>query len=114
MNAAPDPGRSAGRRAVIAATIGLSPIWVAIVLTLVAPAFMAPMGDAKVSIAGFPAGQVILGGAFVMAIAGAFVIWRGTSAVVRAAAFVLLTFPAILFVVFGPATVLILENLGAS
>jgi hypothetical protein len=113
MNASP-AGMPEGRRAVIAATIGLSPIWLVIVLAIVAPTFMAPMGDPMVSIAGIPAGLVILGGAFVMALAGAFVIWRSESALVRAATFAVLTCPALLFVVFGPATVLIVENLGAT
>lgn len=103
-----------GRSSLVGLILGLSPVWLGVFLAFAAPTFIEPFGRQDVAIAGLPLGVVLSVVSLVLAVSGAIVIWKARSTTVVAAALVLLTFPALMLVLMGPAVILILENLGGS
>ena len=103
-----------GGHGLVALIVGMSPLWIGLFLALATPTFVERMDDAKVAIAGLPAGWFLILASLILAISGAIAIWKARSTVVVVAALVLLTFPALVLVIMGPALVLIVENVGNS
>ena len=99
---------------VLAVTVGLSPIWVAVVTYLFAPR---GFGGGLLTEAGARAalgGQmIVLALVGLLALAGTVTLWRARSRTVVAGAVILLTVPALILLIFSPAFVLILMNLGS-
>jgi hypothetical protein len=89
----------------------LSPVLLWVVLLLTAPGFTDPLYTNPPEILGLPAGLVLVGVAFVLAVVGAVIVWRSRSRTVHALAIGLLTIPALLLIGLGPSIVGVLENL---
>lgn len=108
-----EPVAQQRERRVVALTVGLGPIWLLVYLRLATPPFLDPLGNPDVAIGGVPLGWVIVIAAAWLSIAAAAVIDRTQGGRALAFALLLLVFPALFLVILGPASVLIVENLGA-
>lgn len=87
-----------------------TPLWILIIASVAAPTFSQPMTAIPPDIVGIPLGVAIAGLAMLWMLIGATVIWDARSRF--AVAFILFTIPATVVVVFTPAVVLIMQNLG--
>lgn len=83
----------------------LSPVVLWAALVLIAPGFTDPLYANPPGILGLPAGLVLAGMAFALAVVGAVVVWRSRSSTVQALAIGLLTIPALLLIGLGPSIV---------
>ena len=89
--------------------IGAIPLWLGPLLYLISPTFFGP----KPELLGLPTSLVMLVGAMSWALIGLGIIWDARAWVVDALALVVFTIPALLFMIIGPAILLIVQNLGA-
>lgn len=101
-------------RAPIAARLAsLAPFVLALVVELFAPRFFGPLLEAPPDILGAPLGVIV--GALVLAWAalGALVVWTTGSRLACVLALALMTLPSMFAIIFTPAMILILQNLGS-
>lgn len=89
--------------------IGAVPLLVGPIIYLTAPTFFGP----RLELLGIPAKLVMMLGGVSWALIGLGIIWDARSWLVDALALVLFTIPAMLFMILGPAIILIIQNLGA-
>jgi hypothetical protein len=75
------------------------------------PMFGRMLTSTRVNVVGIPAGAFIYGAGILLSVAGLAAVWRWKWPWAGIAVF---TIPATLLVVFGPAVILILENLGGT
>jgi uncharacterized membrane protein len=88
-----------GRNRVLAIAVGLSPIWLLLLALLTGPpSWGGGRWAAVFAVAGL------------LTLAGAVVLWRARSTRVAVAAVSLLTLPALIVPIFGPALILVLRN----
>lgn len=101
--------RAIGRE--VGLTVALLPVVLFIVLLVMAPAFVEPLFDPAVSIAGMPAGWIMLGVGAGLVGLGALLIARarGLGRVVVGDVVAML---ALAIVIVGPAVILVIKNLG--
>ncbi len=92
--------------------VALAPIWLLLATGLLVPSFLDPMFDYPPGIAALPLGFIVLALTLLLTAAGVAVVRTTRSTVVRRLALSLLTVPAVLLYVFGPAIILIVQNLG--
>lgn len=100
--------RSGGR-----VLLGLLPLWVLIIVTLVAPGFMDPLFANPPSVAGLPAGVFIIAVAMTLMLAGVLLLRRSESDLTTVVAFLFFTIPALALIFIGPALILALTYLPA-
>jgi hypothetical protein len=102
-----------GRNRVLAATIGLSPLWFALVAWLSAPSVGGGIYQPTQAeiLAAQQARLVLFAIVGLMTVAGARILWRAERKAVAIRAIVLLIVPATLIYVFGPAFLLIFRNM---
>ena len=100
-----------GHNGALAMALGLGPILFVLLIYLAAPNGPQPMFDEKVAFAGWPAQVVVLAIAIVLELAGMVAIWRAKSSRAVVGAVLLLTLPAAIVLLFGPAVLLVLSNL---
>ena len=89
--------------------VGAIPLWLGLLLHLMSPTFFGPRPE----LLGLPASLVMMVGAMSWALIGLGVIWDARSWLVDALSLVVFTIPAMLFMILGPAIILIVQNLGA-
>jgi len=89
--------------------VALTPLWLALLPFLSTSMFGGGIGSGTVNLVGIPAGIVFMIAAGILTLAG---LWAVRSWTRPWAGLVLFTIPATLIVVFAPAVILILENLG--
>jgi hypothetical protein len=92
--------------------VGLLPLWVLIFFSFAAPGFMDPMYANPPSIAGLPAGVVLIAVALFLTIVGVEITRRVESEIALAFVWLLVTVPATALILFGPAAILVVLNLG--
>ena len=81
------------------------------VLMVAAPGFMDPFFSNPPSIAGLPAGIVVLSVALGLTALGLLIVATARTDVTRLLAIALLAMPAVALILFGPAAILIIQNL---
>ena len=91
--------------------LGLLPLWLLVVLQLAVPGYMDMLFENPPAIAGLPAGVVGMGVALTWMACGVVVLTRTSNAVAVASTFLVFTVPAAILLAFGPATVLVVQNL---
>jgi hypothetical protein len=91
--------------------VGLVPIWLQLAIAIAAPRFSDPVFDNPPGIAGLPAGVLLLSLAMVWTAIGAVVLLKPRSTAGVIGALVIFVAPASLVVLFGPALILILQNI---
>ncbi len=92
-------------------SLALLPLWAGILLGLAVPSFMEPLFLNPPSIFGLPMGIVLTFAAGLLMAFGVLAMRWARSASGRAAAFLLLTVPSLIVIVFAPASILIVLNL---
>jgi hypothetical protein len=90
---------------------GLLPVGLQLAIAIAAPGFSDPVFDNPPGIAGLPAGVVLLALAMVWTAIGAVVLLKPRSTAGVIGALVIFVAPASLIVLFGPALILIVQNL---
>ena len=90
--------------------LGLLPLWLLIFFSLAAPGFMDPMFANPPAIAGLPAGVILIAVAFTLMLAGVWLLRRTRSDLASVLALLAFTVPAMALIVFGPATILLLQE----
>lgn len=114
MNYAGNDEELHGRNRALAATVGLSPIWVAVVTYLLAPrGFGGGLHSEAEARAALVGQMIVFALVGLLALAGTVTMWRARSRTVLAGAVILLTVPALVLLIFSPAFVLLLRNLGS-
>ena len=101
----------AGGNTRLAISIGLFPLWLTLILVVLARSFFDPMLTNKVAIAGLPIGVAIFVVIGLLTIVGTLAIWRARSSLGVAVAMTLFTTPAVILVILGPAIALVMTNL---
>lgn len=91
--------------------VGLVPVWLQLVIAIASPKFSASVFDNPPGIAGLPAGVLLLALAMVWTLIGAVVLHKRRSTAGVIGALLVFVAPATLVVLFGPALVLIIQNL---
>ena len=105
----PTVASSTRRNALLVSSL---PLWLTLLLSLIAPGYMDPIFANPPAILGLPAGVLVVTAALVWASMGLWLVWqRGGSVAVLLLAMVLFVAPATLAVVLAPASILILQNL---
>jgi hypothetical protein len=104
--------RAASRSMLTRRLVSLTPLWLLIVLSVASPSFFQPMFAKPPEIEGVPLGLVFTGIAMVWMLLGTVLIWDARSQVVQSLVLLLFTIPATVLVVFTPAVILIMQNLG--
>jgi hypothetical protein len=110
-SATPTSAADQSRRANL--VVALSPLIVGLILLLVPARFFDPMFSKPPDILGVPLGFVLLVIAAAWAAIGVAIVWRVRSSIALLLALVLFAAPAMIVVIFGPAIILIMQNLGA-
>jgi hypothetical protein len=87
-------------------------MWILIIVSVASPTFFPPILAKPPEVAGIPLGVVVEGVAMLWMLIGAAVVWDARSRFVESLAFTLFTIPATVVVIFTPAVVLIVQNLG--
>ena len=102
-----------GDNRVLALTLGLSPIWLAAFAYLTSSPSSGGISppSAPAQVAGLPIWMLLWAVAAAMTIAGAIVIWRARTPRTVLAAFALLTIPAVVLALLGPAFVVVFRSL---
>ena len=95
----------------IAVVVALVPLWLILILSVVAPGFMDPLYANPPGIAGLPAGIVILGLVLAWTAIGVAVISGLQSVRTQLLAYLVFAVPATMVVLYAPATILIIQNL---
>ncbi len=94
--------------------IGFAPLVLLVFLAVAAPSFLAPLFDTSVTTtANLPLGWLLLGIAVLFMAGGILVMRAFPSALGVALGMLVFTFPSLVIILFGPAMVLIAENLAA-
>ena len=93
--------------------LGLLPLWVLIIVTLVAPGFMDPLFANPPSVAGLPAGVFIIAVAMTLMLAGVLLLRWSESDLTTVVAFLFFMIPALALIFIGPALILALTYLPA-
>jgi len=88
--------------------IGAIPLWLGPLIYVMSPTFFGP----KPELLGLPPTLVMAVGAMSWALIGLGIIWDARSWVVDALTLMVFTIPAMLFVIIGPAIILIIQNFG--
>ena len=89
--------------------IAAIPLWLGPIIYLLSPTFFAPDPE----LLGIPRSLVMTVGAMSWALIGLGIIWDARSWLVDVLTLVVFTIPAMLFMIIGPAIILIVQNLGA-
>jgi hypothetical protein len=92
---------------------GLLPLWILLFQAVAFPMSMDVLGSNPSSVAGLPAGVLLVGAALVVMAVGVVALRRASSTRSTLLAFLLLTVPAAAVVVVAPALLLILMTNGA-
>jgi hypothetical protein len=95
----------------LAVVVALMPLWLLVGLYVVAPGFLDPVYAVPPAIAGLPAGIVLIGIALGWMAIGVGVISVVQTVRAQAASYLLFAVPAATFILFIPATSLIIQNL---
>jgi hypothetical protein len=90
--------------------LGLLPLWILVFLLVAAPGFMDPVFDAGVTVAGIPAGMVVVVIGLIVMVVGVQILRRTSSWTSALLAFLCLTAPSTIVVVLAPAMILIVQN----
>ena len=88
------------------------PLIVLAVVQVASTDFVQPMFSEPPSILGIPLGVVVGAVAFVWMLIGAAMLWNAQSTWRVMLALIVFTFPATFVVIYGPAVILIMQNLG--
>jgi hypothetical protein len=105
---APAPRSRAGSLATLCAAM---PLVLLVGLAAIAPGFLDPMFANPPAVLGLPAGMILLGLVVVLGVVGVAAVWHTSSPAVALIPIVLLSVPAIVLVILGPAMILIIQNL---
>jgi len=89
--------------------IAAIPLWLGPLIYLMSPTFFGPNPE----LLGIPQSLVMTVGAMSWALIGLGIIWDARSWLVDALVLVVFTIPAMLFMIIGPAIILIIQNFGA-
>lgn len=89
--------------------IGAIPLLLVGILYVTAPSFFGPQPE----LFGLPAKLVFMAGAGSWALIGLGLVWDARSWLIDVLGLLLFTIPAMLFLILGPAIILIIENLAA-
>lgn len=108
----PVPSIRRGSARGILTVLALLPAWIVLFVSVVAPRGFGPMVENPPGIGGMPAGVVLGGFAVLLTTLGVLVVRRATSPLVLSLSFALLTIPAVVIVILGPAIILLVQNLG--
>lgn len=92
--------------------VGLLPVWVLVFFSLAVPGYMDPMYANPPSIAGLPAGVVLIAAALLLTIVGVEITRRVESELAVASVWLLVTMPATALILLGPGAILMVLNLG--
>jgi hypothetical protein len=92
--------------------VGLLPVWVLVLFSFAVPGYMDPMYANPPSIAGLPAGVVLIAAAIFLTIVGVEITRRVESDLAVAFVWLLVTIPATALILIGPAAILMVLNLG--
>ena len=103
------PAEEFGHRAGYA--VAAIPIAFALLLEVLSHEFLAPLGDDRVSLLGFPAGAFFVATVLFLAILGALAVRYVRSPVIVGAVLIFTTSIGLMLVIMGPAVVLIMINL---
>ena len=95
----------------VAILVAFVPLWLVLGLSIVAPGFMDPIYNNPPGIVGLPAGVVLVGLALGWMALGVAVIASVHSVRAQLAAYLLFAVPAAMFILFIPATIVIIQNL---
>jgi len=88
-----------------------TPVWFWVIANVAAPRFSEPMVVQPPGILGIPLGVVLAGLVGFWMLLGVLVLWRARSRRVAALAYTIFTAPATVVLIYGPALILILQNL---
>jgi glucan phosphoethanolaminetransferase (alkaline phosphatase superfamily) len=91
--------------------LGLLPLWILLILLIVFPGFMDPVGANPPDVAGLPAGIVLVFVALAVMAFGVVALRRASSTRSMLLAFLLLTVPAAAVIFVAPALILIVQNM---
>jgi hypothetical protein len=109
----PRPARagnaSGGRPRIALRLIAAIPLWLGPTIYLLSPRFFGPNPE----LLGIPQALVITVGAISWALIGLGIVWDARSWLVDVLTLLVFTIPSMLFVIIGPAIILIVQNLGA-
>ena len=89
--------------------IAAIPLWLGPVIYLMSPTFFSPNPE----LLGIPQALVMTVGGMSWALIGLGIIWDARSWLVDVLTLVVFTIPAMLFMILGPAIILIVHNFGA-
>jgi hypothetical protein len=92
--------------------VAFTPLWVLVIASLTARSFFPGMVSTPPEIYGIPLGVVVEAIAMVWMLLGVVLIWDARTRWSEMLTLLLFTVPATFIVVFTPAVVLILQNLG--
>jgi hypothetical protein len=99
------------RSGILSRALSFLPLAVLVAMTFFAPRFSEPMFGKPPDVLGIPLGVVFQGLAMLWMLWGVLVVWRARSRLVESLGLMLFTIPATVAVVYGPAIILILQNL---
>jgi hypothetical protein len=91
--------------------LGLLPLWTLLFMLIASPGSMDPLITNRPSVAGLPAGILLVGVALAVMAIGVVALRRASSTRSMLLAFLGLTVPAAAFMVVGPALMLIVQNM---
>ncbi len=108
---APTPREGAHPARIVGYAIAVSPLIFALVLTLIAPGFLRPLFDDRVSLIGLPAGTFLIAAVLLLVTLGILAVRFVREIVLVALVLFVTTSIGMMLVLFGPASVLIMINL---
>lgn len=92
--------------------VALTPLWILLVTFVARGAYWVSFFGPQHEILGIPRSVAMIGLAMVWMVLGLVLTWDARSRLTQAVALLVFTIPATLFLVLGPAIVLIVQNLG--
>jgi hypothetical protein len=111
--ASPPPDRAVppARSRVAVRAVALTPLWVSVVLFVAQGTFWKQFFGSPPEMIGMPLGfwMVVLAAGWMLI--GAALIWNAQSRVLETVVLLVFTIPATIFLILGPAVILILQNL---
>jgi len=104
----PQPALSSRGRVLVA----LTPFWALLLFLAQWPGFLDPLFEVPPGIAGMPAGSILLAAVVLWTLFGAWVMRARTSSIGVLLTLLVFPLPATIVILFGPALILIVQNLG--